>query len=79
MAQPHSHSYTNGELTVIWKPDVCIHSGICVRGLIRVFNPGRRPWIDMSAAPTDTIEAQVHRCPSGALTCYRNADGPPVA
>jgi uncharacterized Fe-S cluster protein YjdI len=60
--------YSNGEITVVWKPDVCIHSGICAKGLAEVFNPGRRPWIDMSRADTQRIVDQVQQCPSGALS-----------
>jgi uncharacterized Fe-S cluster protein YjdI len=71
MSDHQVHSYTNGELTVFWRPEICQHSGICARGLPRVFNPRRRPWIDMDAASTDEIEAQVGRCPSGALSCER--------
>lgn len=71
MRDTHTHRYSNGELTVLWKPSICQHSGICARGLPAVFDPRRRPWIDMTAATTDQIEAQVHRCPSGALTCGR--------
>lgn len=25
--------YTNGELTIIWKPELCQHAGICVKML----------------------------------------------
>ena len=71
MPDSRVHHYTNGELTVHWKPGICQHTGICARGLPAVFSPRRRPWIDMTAASTDEIEAQVHRCPSGALTCER--------
>ena len=60
--------YPNGEITVIWKPDICIHSGICARGLPGVFDPKRRPWIDMSQAKTQQIIEQVKKCPSGALS-----------
>jgi len=60
--------YTNGEITVIWKPNRCIHSGICVRGLPRVFDVKRRPWVDILAATTSEVRAQVDRCPSGALS-----------
>ncbi len=67
MAQT-THHYSNGETTVVWKPDVCIHSGICARGLADVFNPRRKPWIDMSQAETQQIVNQVAKCPSGALS-----------
>ena len=23
--------YTNGELTIVWQPELCRHAGICVR------------------------------------------------
>jgi uncharacterized Fe-S cluster protein YjdI len=59
--------YSNGEVTVIWKPDLCRHSGICARGLLPVFDPRRRPWIELQHADTPTITEQVDRCPSGAL------------
>ncbi|ODS51816.1 MAG: (4Fe-4S)-binding protein [Acidobacteria bacterium SCN 69-37] len=63
--------YTNDEVTVVWKPELCAHSGICARGLPRVFNPSRLPWIDLAQADTATITAQVDRCPSGALSWVR--------
>ena len=25
--------YTNGELTIIWQPELCQHAGICVKTL----------------------------------------------
>ena len=59
--------YSNGEITINWKPDICIHSGICAKGLREVFDPGRKPWIDMSKAETQRIIEQVKKCPSGAL------------
>lgn len=67
--------YTNGDVTVIWKPEICRHSGVCVRGLPLVFNPRRRPWIELQHADTDTITAQVNRCPSGALS-WQPVGGP---
>lgn len=65
-------AYTNGEITVLWKPGVCIHSGKCVQGLGEVFNVGARPWINMEAAKTERIIRQVEQCPSGALSYVRN-------
>ncbi len=62
------HTYQNSEVTVLWQPGICIHSGICARGLSAVFNPQRRPWIDLSQATTEAIIEQVKKCPSGALS-----------
>jgi len=60
--------YTNGETTVVWRAEKCVHSGICLLGLPKVFNLQRRPWVDMEGADTEAIEAQVAKCPSGALS-----------
>ena len=67
--------YTLNGITVTWKPTLCIHSGICFRGLPQVFDPRRRPWIELQHADNDTITAQVERCPSGALTWTDGAPG----
>ncbi len=64
--------YSNGEVTIVWKPEVCIHSAFCVGGLPNVFNNKERPWINAQGATTDEIKAQVSKCPSGALTYYMN-------
>lgn len=63
--------YTRGDVTVVWKPAQCIHSKMCWKGLAEVFDPRRRPWVDMNAADTEAIVAQVEKCPSGALSYYR--------
>ncbi len=75
MEKDIAKKYTNGDVTVVWKPAACIHSTICwkgVTGLPVVFNPKERPWIKMDGAPTDTIVDQVKKCPSGALSFYYN-------
>lgn len=71
--------YTNGEITIVWQPDVCIHSRFCWTQLGTVFNPRVRPWIDMNGANTEEIIAQVNKCPSGALSFYYNQDPPSPA
>lgn len=64
--------YTNGEVTIVWEPEACIHSGICVKGLPNVFRPKVRPWIRIDKAETEDLISQVKRCPSGALSFYMN-------
>jgi uncharacterized Fe-S cluster protein YjdI len=69
--QGAARTYENGEIRVIWRPEICAHSGVCVRGLADVFRPGARPWIAIHAAPSDRIARQVEQCPSGALSWER--------
>lgn len=67
--------YTNGEVTIVWKPAACIHSKICwsaAAGLPAVFNPAIRPWIKPENATTLQLIEQVKKCPSGALTYFMN-------
>lgn len=67
-------TYTNDEIKIVWKPDVCIHSKLCWTQLREVFNPKARPWITMVGANTQRIIEQVDRCPSKALSYFRNED-----
>jgi uncharacterized Fe-S cluster protein YjdI len=66
--------YTNNEVTVVWKPDLCIHSKICWTELREVFDPFVKPWIKPEGSTTDRIIQQVKKCPSGALSYYMNSD-----
>ncbi len=70
--------YSNGEVTVVWKPAMCIHSKICWQsstGLPEVFHPATRPWITPETSNTERIIEQVKLCPSGALSFFLNVDG----
>ncbi len=60
--------YTKGELTVVWQPNLCIHSGVCFHRLPAVFKPRERPWIQMEAGTLESIEKTVLACPSGAIS-----------
>ncbi|MGC4058486.1 MAG: (4Fe-4S)-binding protein [Chitinophagaceae bacterium] len=69
--------YSNGEVTIVWQNEKCIHSTVCWKnstGLPDVFNPKDRPWIKPEAAETAAIIEQVKKCPSGALSFFMNAD-----
>ena len=66
--------YTNGEITVYWKPGACVHASYCYRELIEVFDPGRRPWVDMSGSTTERIIEVVNMCPTEALSWKWNDD-----
>ncbi len=68
-------TYTNGEITIVWKPKLCIHSTKCWKGeqgLMQVFNPMIRPWINPQGANTERIIQQIKICPSGALSFHEN-------
>ena len=80
MERDITKKYTNGEVTIVWKPNLCIHSKICWTELREVFDPFEKPWIKPDASPTERIIAQVKKCPSGALGYYmnRDSDGEPV-
>lgn len=60
--------YTNGEITIAWDPEKCIHSAICAKGLPDVFKPREKPWIQMDSVPSEDIRKQVKACPSGAIS-----------
>mgnify|MGYP000014379675 CR=1 FL=1 len=62
--------YSNGELTVVWKPAKCIHAAECVKALPNVYKPKERPWIQAENASTADLKAQIAKCPSGALSYF---------
>ncbi len=60
-------AYKTADITVTFDPNICIHSGVCLRGLPMVFDVRRRDWVRAYAAPAQEVAAQIRRCPSGAL------------
>ncbi len=66
--------YSNGEITVFWEPNKCIHSKNCVRGLPSVFNHDSRPWINMKESSSEEIIRVIDKCPSGALSYKKSLE-----
>jgi hypothetical protein len=64
--------YSNGEITILWKPEKCIHAGICVKTLPKVYNPQEKPWIKLENASSEELINQVPKCPSGALSIQQD-------
>ena len=61
--------YETDEITVSFDPNLCIHSGRCVRGLPAVFDVKRKRWIRPELGTAQQVADQIARCPSGALQC----------
>ena len=60
--------YSNDKITVLWDSDKCIHSGMCDGQLPEVFDPSKRPWVNLKGADVETIKRVIECCPSGALS-----------
>lgn len=71
-----TREYRSEHVSVLWFAERCIHSAECIRRLPRVFDPDRRPWIDVDAASADEIADAVLRCPTGALHLGSHPRGP---
>lgn len=67
-------NYSNDEITVVWKPDLCCHATFCFSELPEVFDLGVKKWINPYGASTERVIEQVKRCPSGALSFFYNKD-----
>jgi uncharacterized Fe-S cluster protein YjdI len=65
--------YSNGEVTIVWKPALCVHSGLCFKGLGEVFHPQELPWITPEKSSISKIIEQIKKCPSGALSHFINS------
>ncbi|MEZ5345625.1 MAG: (4Fe-4S)-binding protein [Pyrinomonadaceae bacterium] len=77
MSDSDEKKYVDGELTVYWKPDLCIHAGECVKGSPGVFNPKARPWIQLEYASHENIKNAIDNCPSGALSYEKESEEEP--
>ncbi len=64
--------YKNSDITIVWKPSVCIHAAACVAALPEVYKPREKPWVTIENASTEELIAQIKTCPSGALSYKMN-------
>ena len=63
--------YEAGGVRVTFDPNICRHTGVCLRTLPAVFDVSRTHWIRPELSDPDTVIAAVERCPSGALQATR--------
>jgi len=66
MKEGLTRKYTNGEVTVVWKPDCASTPRGASAGFLRCSTPGTS-WVTMSGAPTSDIIAQVEQCRRGTV------------
>jgi uncharacterized Fe-S cluster protein YjdI/CDGSH-type Zn-finger protein len=60
--------YVKEDLTIVWKPALCIHAAECVKRLPGVYDPKTKPWIKPENATVNELKDQIDACPSGALS-----------
>ncbi len=73
---PKVRAYQGDGITVTYDPRRCIHAAVCVMSLPNVFDPKRKPWVELDHATADQVERVVRKCPTGALQYER--DGHPT-
>ncbi|MGW3567507.1 (4Fe-4S)-binding protein [Streptomyces sp. NPDC000941] len=60
-------AYRTESITVIFEARRCLHAAECVHRLPEVFDPTKRPWIQLDRTTAERLAEVVRRCPSGAL------------
>ena len=68
MTKIHEYQHPSGKLKIVWNPDLCVHTAICLVSLPKVYNLRARPWIKPENATVEALKEQISRCPSGALS-----------
>lgn len=66
--------YTGETIDVIFHPERCVHAAKCVKGLPKVFDVNKKPWVNVDEEEADEIANVIEQCPSGALE-YTRKDG----
>ena len=66
--------YSNDEITVICRPELCQNSRVCCKEMPEVFNQKPERWDDANGISTESIIEQIKKCPAGALSFFYNSD-----
>ena len=61
-------SYGGDGFVVVYDSSRCVHAAECVRCAPDVFDPAKRPWIQLDGVTGLRLSTIVDRCPSGALS-----------
>jgi len=70
----YTRTYSTPEITVGWRPELCIHCQLCITELPEVFDLSKRPWVNIVGASPDKIKEQVSRCPDQAISIIPNTN-----
>lgn len=68
-------TYEAEGITVTFDPNLCRHTGRCLRALPGVFDITRQRWIRPELATVGAVAAAIEQCPSGALQYELNVPG----
>ena len=55
-------------VTVSYTPVLCSHAAECQRASRAIFDPKRKPWVEVSEGGMAEVLSAVGKCPSGALS-----------
>ncbi len=59
--------YRNKDILIYWNPEQCTHDTNCFGSLGTVFDPEKRPWVNIDGDKPQKIIETINSCPSGAL------------
>ncbi|MEL6568403.1 MAG: CDGSH iron-sulfur domain-containing protein [Pseudomonadota bacterium] len=56
------------DVTVSYTPVLCSHAAECQKAASKMFDPARKPWVDVAEGDMSDVLSAVGNCPSGALS-----------
>ena len=63
------------KVTISYTPVLCGHIGACQKLHKAVFDPSKKPWVQVENGTIDGIKSVVEACPSGALRLAIGSEG----